>query len=776
MITALINGLTGKTSKELKEQKALIEQSVLEITQKNAEIADLKKREATLATIKSAMDSSSSAIMMVDRNFIVTYVNVASTALFNSNKAEFLKVFPTFDPAKIVGTCIDVFHKNPQHQRQMLATPARLPFSTEIKVGSLVISLYVTATYDAKGDYIGNVLEWRDVTAVKAREVADFDSRTQNESIARFQAMIEMDLEGNIIYANETYLNLLGYQLPELIGKHSSMLLDPADVKSPVYAENWKKLVSGEYVSGKVKRIGKGGKEVWVQAYLSPIKGIDGKIIKIVNYAIDITEQSLRDAGNAGQLAAIDRAYSVIEFSMDGKVTSINENFESVVGYSKAEVIGQHHSKLVDPAYANSLEYKQFWENLNKGLFDHGIYKRVGKGGKEIWLQASYNPICDVQGRPVKVFKVAIDVTQQHVAEIELAAAVAETDHIIESAKDGDLSSRIPLAGKTGAIASLCDGVNALMDKLTEVIIQVHEAGETINTAAGEISSGNTDLSSRTEQQASSLEETASSMEELASTVKQNAENAKQANQLASAASGVAVKGGEVVGQVVNTMSDINASAKKIEDIISVIDGIAFQTNILALNAAVEAARAGEQGRGFAVVAGEVRNLAQRSASAAKEIKELITDSVSKTAQGTAQVETAGKTMQEIVNSVQRVTDIMGEIAAASIEQSAGIDQVNNAITSMDEVTQQNAALVEQAAAAAESLVDQAVGLMDTVNAFKLSEGSTYGSKQSVARNNSKPASLARFNSSLKQPVSKASHAPIVKLNGAGHDGDWEEF
>ncbi|ACT48161.1 methyl-accepting chemotaxis protein [Methylotenera mobilis] len=302
-----------------------------------------------------------------------------------------------------------------------------------------------------------------------------------------------------------------------------------------------------------------------------------------------------------------------------------------------------------------------------------------------------------------------------------LSDAVEETQLIIEAAKAGNLSNRVSLAGKAGAISSLCDGVNALMDKMTEVIIQVKEAGETINTAAGEISSGNTDLSSRTEQQASSLEETASSMEELASTVKQNAENAKQANQLASAASGVAVKGGEVVGQVVSTMNAINQSAHKIEDIISVIDGIAFQTNILALNAAVEAARAGEQGRGFAVVAGEVRNLAQRSASAAKEIKELITDSVNKTAEGTKQVENAGATMQEIVTSVQRVTDIMGEITAASIEQSAGIDQVNNAITSMDEVTQQNAALVEQAAAAAESLVDQAVALMDTVSAFKLS-------------------------------------------------------
>ncbi len=275
-----------------------------------------------------------------------------------------------------------------------------------------------------------------------------------------------------------------------------------------------------------------------------------------------------------------------------------------------------------------------------------------------------------------------------------------------------------------------------------------------------------TDLSSRTEQQASSLEETAASMEELASTVKNNAENAKQANQLAASASSVAIKGGEVVGQVVATMSSINESAKKIEDIISVIDGIAFQTNILALNAAVEAARAGEQGRGFAVVAGEVRNLAQRSASAAKEIKELITDSVSKTAEGTVQVEDAGKTMQEIVSSVQRVTDIMGEITAASIEQSAGIDQVNSAITSMDEVTQQNAALVEEAAAAAESLVEQAVTLMDTVNEFKLNGGNQVTNNRRASNSPMRrPNATVSKAAGLAKPETKFSFADATQAH-----------
>jgi len=348
---------------------------------------------------------------------------------------------------------------------------------------------------------------------------------------------------------------------------------------------------------------------------------------------------------------------------------------------------------------------------------------------------------------------------------------VIDADMLAEAATDGRVSVRADATKHQGDFRKVVEGVNATLETIVAPIAAVKEAVETITTAANEIATGNNDLSQRTEQQASSLEETAASMEQLASTVKNNAENAKQANQLAVAASGVAVKGGEVVGQVVSTMSAINRSAKKIEDIISVIDGIAFQTNILALNAAVEAARAGEQGRGFAVVAGEVRNLAQRSASAAKEIKELISDSVSKTAEGTTQVEQAGKTMQEIVASVQRVTDIMGEITAASSEQSAGIDQVNTAITSMDETTQQNAALVEQAAAAAESLVEQAIQLADVVSVFKL---------EGAARSAAKPAhkfnhvSLVKSKSPAKAANTHQNKKAATKTGT--DDNEWEEF
>ncbi len=286
---------------------------------------------------------------------------------------------------------------------------------------------------------------------------------------------------------------------------------------------------------------------------------------------------------------------------------------------------------------------------------------------------------------------------------------------------EGDLTAEIKVVGRDET-GELLVALKHMSDSLKKIVGEVHSSAEAIGSGTRQIAAGNADLSQRTEEQASSLEETASSMEELTSTVKQNAENAKQANQLALGASQVAVKGGSVVGEVVTTMSSINESSKKIVDIISVIDGIAFQTNILALNAAVEAARAGEQGRGFAVVATEVRNLAQRSAAAAKEIKALIDDSVDKVGAGTKLVDEAGKTMQEIVSSVKRVTDIMAEITAASQEQSAGIEQVNQAITQMDEVTQQNAALVEEAAAAAESLEEQAQNLETAVAVFKLSD------------------------------------------------------
>ncbi len=341
---------------------------------------------------------------------------------------------------------------------------------------------------------------------------------------------------------------------------------------------------------------------------------------------------------------------------------------------------------------------------------------------------------------------------------------------LLQSIAAGDLTAR--MSGEFhGVFAQMRDNANATATQLAEIVTGIKQSAVSINGAASEIAAGNNDLSQRTEQQAASLEETAASMEELTSTVKQNAESARQANQLAIGAAKVASQGGEIVGKVVQTMSGIEASSKKIADIISVIDGIAFQTNILALNAAVEAARAGEQGRGFAVVASEVRTLAQRSSGAAKEIKDLIDDSVQRVTDGSVLVHSAGTTMGEIVASVQRVTDIMGEISAASQEQSAGIEQVNQTVTQMDETTQQNAALVEEATAAARSLEEQAVGLTEAVAVFKTEHGTT---------SNALTAAVAKVAQAVGAKLSTvggtAAAKPRAFAASMNAETSWQEF
>ncbi|MEH6459470.1 methyl-accepting chemotaxis protein [Chitinimonas sp. JJ19] len=362
-------------------------------------------------------------------------------------------------------------------------------------------------------------------------------------------------------------------------------------------------------------------------------------------------------------------------------------------------------------------------------------------------------------------------ITGSVVQPIRQAVALAE------GVAAGDLTQKIE-TDRNDETGQLIKALRSMNDGLLQIVGDIRTSVETINTASQEIAAGNIDLSQRTEEQAASLEETAASMEELTSTVKQNAENAREANRLAEGASGIAQKGGEAVGQVVTTMAEINESSKKIVDIIGVIDGIAFQTNILALNAAVEAARAGEQGRGFAVVAGEVRSLAQRSAAAAKEIKSLIGDSVERVTVGTAQVDRAGITMEEVVGSIRKVTGIMGDISNASAEQSSGIEQVNTAVTQMDEVTQQNAALVEEAAAAAGSLQDQARLLMEAVNRFKLDDVRSVRSSAPAPRHvASRPATKAVGH----KPAAKSAHPAVAKAAqpvaaGKQDDEDWSEF
>lgn len=427
-----------------------------------------------------------------------------------------------------------------------------------------------------------------------------------------------------------------------------------------------------------------------------------------------------RRAEVLGQLAAIDKAQAVITFELDGTIRGANENFLRTMGYSPDEIRGKHHSLFVSSDERASPAYRAFWQKLGRGEFDAGQYQRIAKGGRKVWLQASYNPILDAAGKPLHVVKYASDITEQIGFSSQLRNAVEETKMVVTATMNGDLTKRINATDKTGELAALCNGVNSLIDVLSTLIQQVRSTAGEVQTGLEEIAQGNSNLSQRTSEQAASLEETASSMEEMASTVKQTAENAGMANNLAIAAQAQAEKGGTVVGDAVTAMSTINAASTKIAAIIGVIDEIAFQTNLLALNAAVEAARAGDQGRGFAVVANEVRNLAGRSAVAAKEIKSLIKESVGRVAEGTRLVDESGRSLHEIVAAVKKVTDIVGEIAAASREQSTGIEQVNRAVAQMDEATQQNAALVEEAAASSRSIVDRMRALDELISRYEL--------------------------------------------------------
>lgn len=595
---------------------------------------------AESSKLKSAMNESSVAIMMVDRDFLVTYFNESTRVLFKKHLDTFKKIWPTFNPDKMLGACIDMFHKNPSHQRKMLDDPSRLPYKTDISVGDLKISLNVTASYDTDGKYCGNVLEWGDVTQER-------------------------------------------------------------------------------------------------------------------NYK--------------GQIEAINRVQAVIEFDLTGKIQYANDNFLHALGYSLGEIQGRHHSMFVEPALAQTSEYRQFWEKLGRGEFDAGRYKRIAKGGREIWIQASYNPIFDANGRAFKVVKYATDVTEQVKSAEQLQLAVQQIEQSVDAAIQNDLTHRIPLEGKNQQMTAVCSSVNNLLDSMHDIIASIKGATGPIKMAAKEIASGNMDLSSRTESQASSLEETSATMEQLTTTVKQNADNARQANTLSGGAKDVAVKGGDVVAQVVTTMHSIEESSRRIVDIISVIDGIAFQTNILALNAAVEAARAGEQGRGFAVVAAEVRSLAQRSASAAKEIKELISDSVEKVKIGSTLVGTAGKTMEEIVQAVIKVTDIVAEISSASSEQAQGIAQMNGVVTTLDTTTQQNAALVEEAAAAAKGLEDQANMMDDMVHRFRLIGEAQGGMPMRTS------ASALSASKSKAKPAARASK-PLALPPAQSSDDEWETF
>lgn len=756
--------------------------------------------------------------------------------------------------------------------------------------------------------------------------------RGQLAAIHRVQAVIEFALDGTILNANQNFLALTGYSLEEVKGRHHSMFVDAEYRVSDEYRRFWESLGRGDFEAGQYKRIGKGGKEVWIQASYNPILDASGRVIKVVKYATDITQHALKNIDAQRKMDRIlsalnstssnvmvadnERTIIYMNKSVEKMLRSVeNELRKALPHFSVDKVIGSnmdifhrnpaHQSHLLanlrdtyignivvadcsfrliaNPIFSESGErlgsVVEWIDRTKEVAAEHEMSRILGAlettttnvmiadpSRKIIYMNKSVETMLRIAEADIKAvlphfsvdkivgsnmdifhknpahqMKLLEGLTTTYTSNIVVGkrsfrlvanpifskdgsrlgsvvewldrtdevAIEQEVNQLVTAAAAGDFSVRLKTEGKNGFFLKLVEGLNTLVttaDKglkdvarvlgaiakgdltetidddyagtfgdlknycnettssLTDMLSEIRVAADTIFTASSEIAQGNADLSSRTEQQAANLEETASSMEELTSTVKLNADNAKQANVLAEQASAVAVDGGTLIQQVVTTMNAINESARKISDIIGVIDGIAFQTNILALNAAVEAARAGDQGRGFAVVASEVRTLAQRSANAAKDIKALISDSVQKIDSGNQLVGKSGDTMKEIVSAIKRVNDIMAEIAAASAEQSTGIEEVSTAVSHMDEMTQQNAALVEQAAAAAESLQAQADQLTQSVGQFQLA---TDSSQEAVSK---KRPSLPKLKSASTTTTKKLTPPKSAQ------DDEWEEF
>jgi methyl-accepting chemotaxis protein len=636
---------------------------------------------------------------------------------------------------------------------------------THVLINPFIDESIVNDTAQSKGD-TDKMNQDKNSTEIQVNEAEYKELLAKIDAIGKSQAVIEFNMDGTIITANDNFLNAMGYSLEEIQGQHHSLFVEPNYKTSPEYKAFWEGLNRGQYETAEYKRLGKGGQEIWIQASYNPILDEDGKPVKVIKYATDVTEQKLTNADFAGQISAISKSQAVIEFNMDGTIITANDNFLNAVGYTLQEVQGQHHSMFIEHEYKASHEYSAFWESLNRGQYDSNEYKRIGKAGKEVWIQASYNPILDLNGKPFKVVKYATDITGRK-------NAIAQIKETLITISKGDLSQGIDteLVGEFNIIGG---SINEVIDVLNSMVDEIRKASTNVFDSAREIAAGNNELSHRTESQASSLEETASAMEELTSTVQQNAENATEASKLSTSVMLKATNGGEVVKNAITAMSDINKSSKKIADIISVIDEIAFQTNLLALNAAVEAARAGEQGRGFAVVAAEVRNLAQRSAGAAKEIKGLINDSVEAVGQGTKLVDETGQTFSELVSSIEEVSKMISDIDSAGKEQSAGIGEVSAAVSQMDEMTQQNAALVEEAAASSKSMEEQSQSLLDQVAFFNTGEGQSYNSNPNQVVN----LQSVRGGSPQNRARSQAPSASRVNSSRVTtpSDQEWEEF
>ena len=771
------------------------------------DVTQVRQKENQSAMLQGAIDQSGTASVMIDRDFNITYANQATLDLLKKHEATFQKKYPGFkaDADALIGTCIDVFHSNPQHQRKLLDDQNNLPWKTDIQVEDLCFELNVTAILGSSGEYVGNTLEWQDVTDLRQKDNQAAMLQGAIDQSGTAQVMIDRDF--NITYANQSTIDLLkkheavlqkkypGFRATAdaLMGtcidvfhtnpSHQRKLLD--DVNNLP----WKTDIDIEHLTFELN--------------VTAIVDAEGKYVGNALEWQDVTEARTR-AIEVGRLssAAEGMTTNLMMADPSGVIVYMNPAVANMLRRREAQLRTVLPSFSVDNIIGTNFDtfHKNpaHQQNLLGNPSNLPYQTDISVAGLEFGLTAI--ALKDESGNHVGTAVQWMDNTEEKDAQ-------RQVEGLISAAINGELDARIDTAEYQGFMETLGNNINSLMEAIVRPITEainvtqslakgdlsrgmdgeyageflalanavnesmnnlrgmvgeIRSASNNVFSGAKEIAQGNSDLSQRTESQASSLEETASAMEELTTTVQQNSENATEATKKANDAMDKATSGGEVISSAVTAMEEINKSSKQIADIIGVIDEIAFQTNLLALNAAVEAARAGEQGRGFAVVAAEVRNLAGRSAAAAKEIKGLINDSVDAVGKGTRLVDDTGQTFTDLAEAVKEVVTMISNIDSASKEQAAGINEVSQAVSQMDEMTQQNAALVEEATASSKSMEDQAQALLDQVGFFK-----TGDSEKEV----SSPAQL-RLAAQNKGPRAAASSSK----RAVNADDEWEEF